>query len=415
MKNWKKTFALIWSGQFMSIITSTTVNFAVILWITFETGSAGMLALASVAGLLPQVLLGPVAGVYIDRWNRKKTMILADCFIAFCTLILAVLFWLDVAEMWHIFLLLGLRSVGTAFHSPAMQAAVPMIAPAEQLPRVAGVNQMISSFGNIAGPALGALMIVNFEMEYILMLDIAGALFACTALLLVAIPEPERMQGTVRGVLREMKEGMAAVLRNRGLSWVFFFSMLVMLFLMPIAVMFPLMTTQHFGGGEYHVSLIEVVWGLGSLAGGAIMGAKVYNVNKVALINISYLACGLSFLIPGLLPPGAFAWFAALTAFGGITGALYMSSFTAVVQTTIEPDALGRVFAMYGSFTLAPSLIGLVGIGFFAEMLGVAASFVVCGIVIMAIGVAAFMFPSALRVDNREKRELIRLKSQRRE
>ena len=386
----------------MSILTSITVNFAVILWITFETDSAEMLAYAAIAAMLPQALLGPVSGVFIDRWNRKRTMIMADSFIAFCTLILAVLFWLDVAQMWHIFVLLALRSVGAAFHAPAMQASVPLIAPKDQLTRVAGINQMINSVGNIAGPALGALLIVNFKMQYVLMIDIVGAAFACISLLFVTIPNPEKSTEKVRNVFREMKEGVMTVLKNRGLSWVFLFSVLVTLFLMPVSVLFPLMTTQHFGGGEYQVSVIEIVWGVGALLGGAIMGFKVYNINKVILLSISYLACGLSFVIPGLLSPDAFGWFVAMTAFGGITGAVYNSAFTAIVQTNIEPGALGRVFSMFYTFSLIPSMLGLIGIGFFADSLGVANSFIVCGSVIILIGFLSLLPPSAIRVDSKK-------------
>lgn len=158
MENWKKTFGIIWSGQLASILSSSVVGYAIIFWMSIETGSAEVLALAAIAGMLPQSLLGPVVGVYVDRWDRKRTMILADSFIAFCTLILAVLFWFDVAQMWHIYILLACRSVGSAFHSPSMQASVPLLAPEAQLTRVAGINQIINSLSNIIGPALGAVL-----------------------------------------------------------------------------------------------------------------------------------------------------------------------------------------------------------------------------------------------------------------
>jgi len=121
VENWKKTFAVIWSGQLASILSSSVVAFAIIFWVSLETGSAQVLALATIAGMLPQSLLGPLVGVYVDRWDRKWTMILADSFIALCTLLLAVLFWLGVARMWHIYVLLACRSIGSAF----MPAAAP--------------------------------------------------------------------------------------------------------------------------------------------------------------------------------------------------------------------------------------------------------------------------------------------------
>ena len=163
--NWKRTFAIIWSGQFFSILTSSLVNFAIIIWLSLQTGSAEILAFAAIAAMLPQSIIGPFTGALIDRGNRKLVMMLADTFIALCTLLLAVLFWLDLAELWQIFALLALRSVGSAFHMPAMQASVPLLAPAEQLTRIAGNNQIIASVSQIAGPALGAMLITIWDIE----------------------------------------------------------------------------------------------------------------------------------------------------------------------------------------------------------------------------------------------------------
>ena len=141
MENWKKTFAVIWSGQLASILSSSVVAFAIIFWVSLETGSAQVLALAAIAGMLPQSLLGPLVGVYVDRWDRKWTMILADSFIALCTLLLAVLFWLGVARMWHIYVLrsgLGMRTssrVVQAIKAPATSSSrmLPSIMPRKSI------------------------------------------------------------------------------------------------------------------------------------------------------------------------------------------------------------------------------------------------------------------------------------------
>ncbi len=398
MENWKKIFAIIWSGQFVSILSSTIVNFAIILWLSIETGSAEMLAYAAIAGMLPQAVVGPLSGIFVDRWNRKAVMIAADGFIALCTLLLAILFWLDIADLWHIFVLLGLRSVGSAFHMPAMQASVPLLAPESQLARIAGIDQMIFSIGNIAGPALGALFITIWEMEYVLLLDVVGALLACVSLLFVHIPNPQKDVKKVNNILREMKEGFVAITEQRGLKWIFFFSIIVLFFIMPVSVLFPLVTLQIFDGNAFQVSLIEIVWGVGMLLGGAIMGAKVYKINKVTLVNGMYILLGLSFFFSGVLPPSGFVVFAILTTIGGISGAVYNSAFTALVQTKIDPSVLGRVFSLFYTLSLVPSLIGLVGIGFFADNLGLKNSFLLCGGCIVLIGIIAFQVKSAMAV-----------------
>ena len=182
MQSWKRTFAVIWSGQAISILSSSIVAYAIIFWMSVETRSAEVLTLSAIAGMLPQAVLGLFVGVYVDRWDRKRTMILADSFIALCTLGLAVLFWLGTAELWHVYLLLACRSVGSAFHVPAMQASVPLLAPQSQLTRIAGVNQVISSLSDIAGPALGALLLAFTSIGNILLLDVLGAVVACTTL-----------------------------------------------------------------------------------------------------------------------------------------------------------------------------------------------------------------------------------------
>lgn len=397
--NWKRTFAIIWSGQFFSILTSSLVNFAIIIWLSLQTGSAEMLAWAAIAAMLPQSIIGPFTGALIDRGNRKLVMMLADTFIALCTLLLAILFWLDVAELWHIFALLALRSVGSAFHMPAMQASVPLLAPTDQLTRIAGINQIIASVSQIAGPALGAMLITIWDIEYVLIFDVAGALLAVTSLFFVHIPNPEKQNELERDILKEMKEGAMVVLRNRGLSFVFLYSTLVVFFIVPISVLFPLMTLDYFNGTEFQAGIIEAIWSVGALVGGAIMGVKVYKVNRVGLINWMHLLLGVAFLLSGLLSPTGFVWFAVLTGLSGITGAVYNSAFTGLIQTKIESTALGRVFSMYYTIALIPSMLGLIGIGFIADTIGLNNSFIISGVIIMLIGIVAFNTKSAMKLD----------------
>lgn len=109
LQNWKKKFTLIWTGQTFSILTSSIAQFALVLWIGMETGSAKVLAYATIAGLLPQILIGPFAGVFVDRWNKKWTMIASDSFVAICSAIIALLFYFNLLELWSIYLLLALR------------------------------------------------------------------------------------------------------------------------------------------------------------------------------------------------------------------------------------------------------------------------------------------------------------------
>ena len=405
MDNWKRVFAIIWTGQFLSILTSSIVNFAIVLWLSLETGSAEVLAFATMAALLPQSVLGLFTGIFIDRWKRKRVMIMADSFIAFCTLILAVLFYFDLAKISHIYVLLALRSVGSAFHMPAMQASVPLLAPKSELMRIAGIYQVLQSVCNIAGPALAGLFITMMKMTNILLLDVAGAAFACLSLCFVFIPDPSHEErNSELHLWREAKEAIMEVRNQYGLSWLFLLSILATFVIMPVSVLFPLMTLNHFAGNAFQVSLVEVSWGGGALLAGALLGLKKYRWNEILLINGMYIALGLTFLFSGLLPVSGFIWFAVLTALGGVCGSLYFATFTTVIQSRIDPGVMGRVFSFYMSFSMLPSMIGLLSTGFLADSIGLGNTFIISGGFLCLIGIISFFIPSLISLKESFKR-----------
>ncbi len=390
MEPWKHRFAVIWSGQTVSILSSAVVGFSIIFWMSLKTGSAEVLALAAIAGMLPQSLLGPLVGIYVA----------ADSAIALCTLALAVLFWLDVAKMWQIYLLLACRSAGSAFHTPAMQASMPLLVPREALTRVAGMNQISGALSNIVGAACGALLLNLTSIGNILLLDVAGAVVACTSLGFVQIPNPEKSTLS-KDLWREFREGFAAIRAVPGLAWLFVLIILAIFCLMPVNIMFPLMTLQHFGKGAYEMSLIEIVWGGGALLGGAIMSARRWRTNRIVLINTMYLIIGLSLALSGLLSPGAFLFFVIFDCIEGVCGGIFNASFVSLVQSRIDAGVLGRVMSLYYSFGLLPSAIGLLGAGFLTRTVGLQGVFILSGSIICLLAVAGFCLPKLMRLDKK--------------
>lgn len=400
MDNWKRTFAIIWSGQFFSTLTSSVVGYAVVFWLSLQTQSATVLAYAMIASLLPQIVLGLFSGVYVDRWNRKLTMICADTFIATCTAVLGLMFYLDTVNVWQIYVLLALRSAGSAFHTPAMQSSIPLLAPESELMRISGVNQMIYSISSIAGPAIAALLINLFEMTYVMMLDVVGAAIACISLLFVAIPNPKK-EGVdqEKDILKEIKMGLSALFSQRGLAWLFLCEVSVMFFILPISALFPLFTIKYFLGGSYEMSAVEIAWGIGMLLGGALLGINLMKqFNKVVLIAITCIIVGLTFLLSGLLPTNGFIFFAILTGIGGVAVAIWSGSFTVILQTKVDQAMLGRAFAIYDSLTLMPSIPGLLATGFIAEMIGLTNAFIYSGIIVCLVGLVIFFIPSTIEL-----------------
>lgn len=401
MKNqkWFRTYLFIWSGQFISMLTSSAVNFAVIVWLSLKFQSAEVLAYAGIAGLLPQAIIGPFAGVFIDRWDRKNVMMLSDAFIALCTLLMTFVLTEERVDLMWIYLLLGCRSLGTAFHSPAMQAIAPLLVPQEELLRISGINQMIQSVSSIAGPALGTLAITYFPIYKVLYLDVIGAFAAIISLIFVAIPPVETpVSSAFSTVLSELKAGFSAIYHHMGLRLLFLYSMIATFFIMPVAIMFPLLTTGHYGGGKWEMSIVEIVWGIGMLVGGSVLGLLRVQTSKVVLVNAMHIALGLTFVFSGWFPSSWFVGFVIATAIGGITMSIFSAAFMTIIQEEVTPDKLGRVFSLYFSIAILPSLIGLLFTGFIAELIGISNAFLIAGASVMLIGIVSFSTPRLMQL-----------------
>lgn len=399
MNNWKRKFIIIWSGQLFSILSSSIAQFSIVLWISLKTGSAEVLSYATIAALLPQALLGPFAGVFVDRWDRKWTMIGADSFVALCSGAIALLFYLDIIEIWHICLLLMLRSIGGAFHAPAMKSSVPLLAPEKELTRIAGINQAIQSICNIGGPALGAILLLAFDMSIVMLLDVLGAIIACTALLFVYIPNPEKQNSSAKNVLHDMRDGFYAILRKQGVKWVMVTEVLVTFFVMPLVALMPLMTLKNFEGTAYQVSLVETVFGAGMLAGGALLGFWNPKIRKILLIVCAYAVLGVALALCGLLSVNGYVIFVILTVIQGLAVPFISGPFTALIQTQFEPAYLGRVFSLFDSISLIPSIIGLFVTGIVADSLGIGTIFLYCGIAILLTAVLMLYIPSVRNLE----------------
>jgi len=434
-ENWKKTFAFIWTGQLFSTLSSSVVSFAVIFWLSVQTGSAQVLALATISSLLPQLVLGLFTGVLIDRWDRKRTMIVADLYIALLTAVMAVLFYMGAAEIGLIYALLALRSIGSAFHMPAMEASVPLLAPKSELMRVAGINNMIFSVSTIGAPAIAAIFISALDMTWVLMFDVLGALIACTSLLFVKIPNPWDKKTTeisldnsqflagktaafqineedinessnetsgktnitqteFKRFLTELNQGLHEILKRPGLMWMFIFTIFASLAMVPISTLFPLMTLDHFAGDTYKMSMVEIAWGVGMLIGGGIMSLPKFKFNNVLLINSMYVILGMTFAFSGLTPPGGFYAFVGFTLIGGISGAIFWGAFTVLLQKSLDSSVLGRVFSIHNSLIMIPAMFSLIATGYIADYIGITNAFIISGAMLVFIGLLSPFLPA---------------------
>lgn len=380
MQQWKKNFFTIWLGQVASQFTSAVIQFAIVWHLTNETGSAQILAFAMFIGFFPQGLLGPIIGVYIDRYSRKMIMICADLFIASVTLLLAIAGLQGKLPVWLILTVLFLRSLGTAFHQPTLQAVTPQIVPGDQLTKCAGYSQSLQSVSQIVSPAIAAVLYSAYNLSTIILLDVLGALVAVSTLWISTVPRlPEKVDARKKQVFKEAAEGFRMLRSRQGLLGLVLISALYALALMPTSALFPLMSITYFGGTSTEASMVEVSFSVGLLIGAVILSVWGGTKNKIHTIVASFILMGVSLVATGLLPPDGFSIFVLLAGAMGISGPFFWGMFTVLLQQSFAQEFMGRVMALSTSIMIISTPIGLAFAGVFAERFGVEKWFLVAG------------------------------------
>ena len=403
-KKWAAPFFTIWSGQAVSLLGSQLVQFSLIWWLTKTTGSATVLATATLVGMLPQVLLGPVAGALVDRWNRRMVMIVADSLVALATLGLVVLFWSGGVQIWHVYLLMFVRSLGGVFHWTAMQASTSLMIPEEHLSRVQGLNQMLSGAMNIGSAPLGALLLVALPMQNILMIDIVTAAVAVTTLFITPIPQPKRLTAPENGDSKaslwgDMRAGFNYVRTWPGLVMIMVMATLINLLLTPASSLMPILVSDHFGGQALQLAWMESAWGIGVVVGGLILSAWGGFRRRVITSLSGWLLWGAVMSLIGFAPGWAFWLAVSLMFVAGFCNPIVNGPLFAVIQAVVAPDMQGRVLTLMVSVAASMTPLGLLIAGPTADLFGVRSWYVVGGVITALLGAGAFFIPAIMNIE----------------
>jgi DHA3 family macrolide efflux protein-like MFS transporter len=387
LEKWQKSFIKIWAGQALSLITSAIVQYVIIWYITYKTGSAFWLSMATLVGFVPQGILGLLIGSYIDKRDRKKIMILADSFIGIVSLIMAVYAIFYELPIWLILVSLGLRSVGSAFHDPSLQASMPLIVPEDKLLKYMGYNHAMQSISFIVSPAIAALLYGRFHIASIILIDTIGAIIAVTTLMMSEIPNPKNTTEEKVSFYKESLEGFKIILNNKLVKYLFIISAFFIILFMPVGSLFPLMTISYFGKDTFHAGIVESLFAIGMLIGGLAISHSNLFKNKRRNIIFSMFLIGITTMLSGILPKEFFIAFVILSAIMGFSGPIANSTISTIFAEQIDAAYLGRVYANYMSLNIVVMPIGLLLSGIFADAIGINMWFFITGILTLMLAV----------------------------
>ena len=400
--HWKSRFYTVWTGQALSRFGSSVVSFALIWWLTKKTGSATVLATATMMTLLPPVFLGPFAGALVDRWNRRRVMLYSDAVIAAFTAILAVLYFLNSAAPWQIYGIMLIRAIAGTLHGPSVKASTTLMVPNDHLPRVGGMNQTLNGILGIAAPPLGALVLSFMPMHWIMSIDVLTATLAILPLFFIDIPQPVKEEIPKRSwaVVREMMEGLKYVVYSKSLFFVVGTCTLANIFLGPVRSFLPLLITDFFGGGAIELGISTSAAGIGVILGGLIMTTWGGFERRLLTSALGWIGIGIGYMAILLLPGSFFPGFVIIRFLVGVCVPIGCAPLEAWYQTKVPPGKQGRVFSVLGSLDQLSMPFGLA--------IGAALSAVVplrfwwffVGFSHAALGIAWLLFPIIKRADS---------------
>lgn len=365
----------IWGGQSISLLGSQIVQFAIIFWLTIVTQSVLMLALATFLGLVPSVILSPISGVIVDRWNRKIMIILMDFAQAGATLVLITLFMLDLVEVWHVLLLLAIRGGFQAFQSPALFAIVPTMVPKAQLNKINGLNQTLAGLLSIVSPVIGAIMVgnditvIDKQIGNILWIDVITFLFAFGAIILVTVPKLVKQDEDRSSFKVELTEGFSFI-KTSGLTP--FIAMFASFFALtiPLINFLPIFVIDIHNGLASDLAMLMGIFWVGIMIGASII--MVLNIQaRVQIVVGSTFFLILGMITIPLAPEGNWVILAVGLAVIGISVGIIQVVSLSILQLVIPENLQGRVSAVIMG-TLIPALLPTVIIvaGVIGEIFG---------------------------------------------
>jgi len=393
----KRTLAnylFFWSGQQVSLLGSSIAQFAIIWWITLDTGSAFYLSVASFVGFVPMVVLGPVAGVLADRWNRKLIIVVADFLQALSSIALICLFWANVASIWQVITILALRSILQAFHMPTASAIVPSMVPPDKLSRINGLDYLFSGLMNVIGPIVGSSLMEFWRIHQILWIDAGTFAVALVPLLMTAIPSV-RYEGKVSegsSFRDEFAEGLTFIKGTRGFMSVLMTATAVNFLFYPLIVLLPYYVKFIHSGGAADLALIMAAFQGGMFVGGLLMSMIKGFKKKMSVVALSMFVIFIGYALIAFMPVGAF-WFGAVSMLiiGFCLPVLNVTVQT-IVQTITPVDIFGRVNSVIMALANVASPAGMILSGAMAQFIGTANLFIGCSLTGLVISLASWIF-----------------------
>lgn len=387
--NWKHSIIHFLSAQTISLLGSSIVQYAIIWHITLTTSSGKMLTISTLCGFVPQILISLFAGTLLDRYDRKKAIMLSDTIIAIATLGLAFSFLLGHESKNLLFGVLAVRSAGTGIQTPAVNAIIPRIVPPEKLMKINGVNSTLSSLIMFISPAVSGAILSVSSIETTLFIDVVTAAIGIGITCSIRISPHLRSEHRENTYLKEVKEGFAYLRKHKFIRQLLLFQIIVLFLISPTAFLTPLLISRTFGNEVWRLTMSEMSYSLGMVAGGLLITGWGGFKNKLHTTILAGGIYGLLMICIGASP--VFLVYLVCNAFIGVTAPCYNTPLTVILQEKVVPNMHGRVFSFMQISTSCALPLGMSLFGPLSDKVNPAILMMIAGTLIIVVIVIAYM------------------------
>lgn len=391
--NWKSAVIRFLTAQTISLFGSSLVQYSIVWYITLSTSSGGMLTISTLCGFLPQIFISLFAGVWIDRYDRKKMIMLSDTVIAVSTLLLAVLFLTGHKNIWFVFSVLIVRSAGTGIQTPAVNALIPCLTPKEKLMKVNGINSTLSSIMMFLSPAAGGVILSFAPLEAALFIDVLTAIVGVGITATVPVCRKKEAPASLspdkgsNSYLTEIKYGFLYLKENRFLRRLLLFQITILFLISPSAFLTPLMVSRTFGAEVWRLTASEMTYSLGMVLGGLLIASWGGFRKKINTTLAAGAAYGLLMVGLGIAP--AFLVYLICNTMIGITSPCYNTPVTVTIQETVPANMHGRIFSFMQIATSCALPLGMTVFGPVADFIPIQWILIGAGMIVTVISLSA--------------------------
>lgn len=346
-----QVFIVVWLGQLVSLVGSGLTSFALGIWVYQRTGSVTQFALISLFATLPSILISPLAGALVDRWEQRWSMIFSDLGAGVSTLAIALLLLADQLQVWHIYLAIAAISTFNAFQRPAYTAATTLLVPKQHLGRASGLVQIGLANAQIIAPLIAGVLVVKIRLQGVILIDFITYIFALMTLLLARFPPPNRVKYAAKkkSLLNGIAYGWTYITAQPGLLGLLLL-LAISNFLLGIVevLVTPLVLSI---ASPAALGTVISGGGIGMLLGSLVMSAWGGPKRRIRGVLDFTLLGGACVLLCGLQPSTSLITIAVFSFFFGLP--IVNGCCQTIMQTKVAPEVQGRVFAIHGMLVMS--------------------------------------------------------------